>query len=128
MRRAACAGFSLLEVVVAFAILAVALTAFYRIFALAAHQASRAEDYAAAVTLAEARMAEAERSLASGHAGGETAEGFRWQRSIEPYGAFAARATDTGLAPLRIVVEVQWQRGGQRHAISLDTVRLGRAL
>jgi general secretion pathway protein I len=127
MKRGRCAGFSLIEVVVAFAILSLSLTALYRVFALAAQQATRAEDHATALALAEARLAEGERSLASGEAGGETAEGYRWQRIVEPYAAFASRAPEAGLAPLRIAVEVRWQRAGQRYSVALETVRLGRA-
>lgn len=119
-----CRGFTLIEVVVAFAVLSLALAALYRVFALSAHQVQRIEQYGEALALAELKLTEAERSLAAGR--GETREGFSWERRVEPFIAPPPDASgQPGIAPYRITVEVRWERAGRRQQVLLETVRLG---
>jgi general secretion pathway protein I len=121
-----CAGFSLLEVVVAFAILALALGALYQVFSSAGRRASLAQDYGRAVALADAKLAEPgiTATLAPGSQSGESANRFRWQRSVE---AALAPAEPAQNAPLlyRITVEVRWTSDGAERAVTLTTLRLG---
>lgn len=121
------AGFSLLEVVVAFAILAIALGALYQIFSSAARQATLVEDYMRALALAEVKLTEAgiAQALGSGVQGGETDDRLRWRRAVEPY-VPAQELGGSSLRPYRVAVEVRWIHDGRERAVALETVRLGR--
>ena len=120
-----CAGFSLLEVVVAFAILALALGVLWQIFSGAARRATMVQEYHRAVMLADSKMVElaAADILRPGTEGGEFDAHYRWQRRVEPYiaGDGSPRSTASHV-PYAVTVEVRW---GQR-SIALTTVRLGR--
>lgn len=109
-------GFTLIEVVVAFAVLTLCLGALYPVFASASRRAILAQDYAQAVAVAESRLAEAgvSESLA-GSVGAGNAGRFAWERSVAPFvpGAW------------RITVEVRWDHDGAQRSISLTTVRMG---
>lgn len=133
-RRAAgkphCAGFSLLEVVVAFAVLALTLGALYQIFASAARRAAQAQELTRAVSLAESKLTEAGMvdALARGAQGGTTDDHLRWQRLVEPLPVPDEGAKgQVALVPYRITVEVQWNHGGAQRSIALTTLRLGGA-
>jgi general secretion pathway protein I len=108
-------GFSLLEVVVALAVLALVLGALYPIFSSSARQALLARDYGEAVSLAQSKLADVE-VLAPGVQSGQGTGRFRWQRTIEPLAS-----EESAPVLYRIAVQVQW---GER-AITLTTLRLG---
>jgi general secretion pathway protein I len=125
-----CSGFTLLEAVVALAVLALALGAVYQVFASAARQSILLQDYAHALTLAESRLAEAGMidALAAGvaHGGGAAERGLRWRQTVEPYLSAAAAAEGYVWVPWRITVQVSWERDGRPHVLELTTLRLGR--
>jgi len=127
-RKAGCAGFSLVEVVVAFAVAALALGVLYQIFSSAARQAILVQHYGRALAVADARLTEAgiAEQLASSAQAGETDDRFRWRRTVEPYlpGEELAPASAV-LSPYRVTVEVRWSHDGGERAIALSTVRLG---
>ncbi|HIE53988.1 MAG TPA: prepilin-type N-terminal cleavage/methylation domain-containing protein, partial [Chromatiaceae bacterium] len=79
-------GFSLLEVLVAFSILAISLGILYQAFGGSLRNLSVSGDYNRAMILAESKLAEAAVRIpleAGGSAGEE--EGFRWRGEILPY-------------------------------------------
>jgi general secretion pathway protein I len=79
-------GFSLLEILVAFAIMAVALTIVLRIFGSAVNAAVVSEDYTLAVQVAESLMARTgiETPLEAGETTGTEAEKYDWLIRISP--------------------------------------------
>lgn len=83
-------GFSLLEVLVAFAFFALAGTALHGVFSGALRNASAAEEHTRAALIAESRLAALghEKILSVGTESGE-AEGdkFRWVMEVRPYQA-----------------------------------------
>lgn len=124
------AGFSLLEVIVAFAILALTLGALYQVLSSAARQAVLVQRYTAAVALAESRIAEAGsgRSLARSNETGVSGRHFHWRRTIQPYSTEDELAqAESALVRFRIVVEVRWEDDGTPRSVVLSTVRLRRS-
>ena len=81
-------GFSLLEVLVAFVILALVATALFRLFGGALNNASAADEWSRALLLAETRLAVAANASPLREAteqGTEKDAPLRWQTKVEPY-------------------------------------------
>jgi general secretion pathway protein I len=136
MTRARIAGFSLIEVLVAFVIVALVGTALFRLFGGALNNASAAEDYSRAVLLAESRMASIAvestplREGASDQ--GHSDDGkYTWVTRVEPYVGPGTTADQQQLGQaaavrlLRITTTVSWPGTlGQDRSLALATVRL----
>jgi general secretion pathway protein I len=131
----ACRGFSLLEVLVAFVILALVATALFRLFSGALVNASAADDYTHAVLVAESVLAEAAAAnpLAEATNAGSAEDGrIAWTTRVAAY-------TPPGVSPdaervaesmptrlYRITAEVTFAApsGGTR-SFALATTRIG---
>ena len=127
-------GFSLLEVVVAFAIAAIALGVLGRIFGQGARHLALTRDYADAMTLADSVLAEygnikdpATRSLS------ESGGRFQWRVAIQPYLAQEEterkppaldNAAITRLHLMQIDVVVEWDRYGKSRSLSVSSLRV----
>jgi general secretion pathway protein I len=120
-------GFTLIEVLVAFMILALSLGVLFRIFSGGLNNVAVAGDYAQAVLVAESQLAVLGRSepLEIGQTFGESGERFRWQRTIEEYTPWEyegdLRAPVSGY---RVTVQVSWSRNGRDKRIILDSLRV----
>ena len=120
-------GFSLLEILVAFAILTLALGILLKIFSGGVNSAGVAEEYSAAVQIAEGLMAKTgvETPLQAGVVSGQEDERYDWEVVVEPYYA------DTELPDLKAMnlllfkvnVLVRWGQGNGRE-IRLSTLKL----
>ncbi len=134
-RRRAAAGFSLLEVLVAFVILALVATSLFNLFAGSLANVGAADDYSRAVLVAESVLAEvgAAKPLREGTQTGRVEDGrIDWKASVTPWVApdvspeleRASEALPTRL--YRIVVEVAFPapNGGQRVFV-LASTRIG---
>jgi general secretion pathway protein I len=120
-------GFSLIEVLVAFVVAALALAAAASAFSSAVLQATLVQDYMRALSFAEAKLEEAgvTDALAPGVLAGDLADGMRWRRNVELYpGTDQAATAEAPWLPYRVTVEVRW---GHR-VVSLTGVCLRRAL
>ena len=133
--RARAAGFSLLEVLVAFVILSLVVTALFRVFGGSLANVSAAEDYSRAVMVAEGVLAEAgaAQPLRPASAAGSVDDGrIAWKSTVSLYDApgvpadVAAASATMPLQLYRVGVEVNFPspNGGQR-SIALTTTRLG---
>jgi general secretion pathway protein I len=114
-------GFSLLEMVVAIAILALSLGALYQAVSGATRNVRTDEKYAYGVELARSLLADNDRVPMSGKsARGETAGGFAWvvdARPVDPGDtAFPSGALQT------IEVSVSWLDGRKRRQVTLHSV------
>lgn len=131
-------GFTLLEVLVAFTILALSLGAVFQVWSIGLRSTSQAESRALAVLLLESKLAGIgiEEPLESGEQAGEFDNGFRWHASVEPYEAAPTEAEaegfesegvgpGPGFVPYQVVVTVRWGERENEHALSLTTLRLG---
>lgn len=122
------AGFTLIEAVVAFAILAMSCGVVYRVFGDSLLYQNSLQRRQTAVALAESKLAElnAEIPLHPGVQQGKTPDGTRWQVSVTPY-MEPGLAVDPRL-PLRLFaleVQVTWQDRGQPYQLALHGLRLG---
>jgi general secretion pathway protein I len=117
-------GFTLLEVLVALAILGVALGALMQVFAGGLRRVSASEDYAAATMQARAELDRlgAELPLAEGQYAGRFADGMVWTAQLRRY-AEGRSGNNPALAviPYEIKVTVSW---GEHRSLTLTTLRL----
>ena len=120
-------GYSLVEVLVAFVILAMALTVLLRIFSSGLRNVDAAADYARAVVIANTQMAApgSIESLESGESEGEIERRFHWVRNISQLDPETLLAGDQARLPAyRISVEVEWNARGGTRRVAFDTIRL----
>ena len=128
-------GFSLIEVLVAFVILALVATALFNLFSSSLNNASAAEEWSRAVQVAESRLAvaAATRPLREVTERGTEFEGrVKWETAVTPY---TSPDTDPDLEKaseslatrmFRITCEVRYVGGdGKERTLSLATTRVG---
>ena len=129
------AGFSLLEVLVAFIIVAIVVTALFRLFGGALGNASAAEEWSRALLVAQSRLelASAAQPLREGTDAGTEADGrIAWRTSVVPYVPPDAnpdleRASEAMPTRLyRVSVDVRFPGAtGRERSLSLSTVMIG---
>jgi len=115
-------GFSLLEILVAFAIAATALALLYQIQIRAATAAILAGEYAEAVVIAESRLQAA--GIDGTADGGENygqENKYQWTVQEEEYPDISE--FESRLRLKKIVVEVSWQNRGHTRAVVLQTIK-----
>ena len=122
-------GFTLIEVLVAFAILALSLTALMQVFGTGLRNTVVSEAYVRATLLAESKLAAVgveqplepgERNGDFGTAGGED-KGYRWRVVVTPFEADEL----VGIEPYRVSVTVSWGPEHQtQRSVTLNTLRL----
>lgn len=129
-------GFSLLEILVAFAIMAVALTIVLRIFGSGVHSAVVSEDYVLATQIAESMLARvgADIPLQAGLSSGSEGNKYHWLLAIEwQPPLFDSRRTlreddlpqARTLERYRVRIRVEWGDDGQPpRGLALETLKL----
>lgn len=120
-------GFSLLEILVAFTILAVTLGILMRIFSQAMFVTvlSRGYDQAAALAEGQINRVGFEIPLEEGVHEGENLDGVAWTIQISPYPLDLETFTPNAIVLYRVVVDVLWRDGGgDTRRLSLTTLRL----
>ena len=123
-------GFSLLEVLVAFSILALSLAVLMRIFSGSLNNATVARDQSAAIQIAQSLLAAAgtDSALVEGEQRGTHGEQFRWLLQVSPVEAETAGGTATGgQVPAELwelSAQVTWggSRGERERAVRLATL------
>lgn len=120
-------GFSLLEILVAFAILAVSLGVLMSIFARAADIGVRSSQYSRAVSLAESRLAlvGATIPLEEGQVSGEPEDGFDWELGILALETADDPLEQVPFVPYQVNATVLWRDGDRARRVTLSTLRLG---
>ncbi|WP_293644457.1 type IV pilus modification PilV family protein [Thiolapillus sp.] len=115
-------GFSLLEVLVAFAILAMSLGVLYQAFGGSLRNLAVAGNYTNAMIIAESKLAEVADKvpLRQGSEQGEEKGGFRWKVDVLPWEEL--EDMPHSFKPYHVHVEVTWGQSGRRYV--LDTLRL----
>lgn len=124
-------GFSLLEILIAFSILALALGILLKIFSAGVNTAAVAEEYTAAVQIAEALMAKTgvEAPLKPSEVTGLENEKYHWRVSVSPFQFIAENVDVTTLAAelFKIKVTVSWGDDNARvdgRQVELITLKL----
>jgi general secretion pathway protein I len=119
-------GFSLLEVLVAFAILSVSLGVLLQVFATGLRNAGMADDYTQATLYAESILAAygRETPLGEGVHEGSVSDRFSWRGTVSAYAEGMPDPEKTRMRAYRISVEVFWRGLTQTRSVMLETVRL----
>jgi len=124
-------GFSLLEVLVAFAILALSLGVLLQIFSRAMSTTAVSGSYSRAAALAEARLAQVgvTMPLEEGGFTGDPDDGMAWALRIQQLDASELFPDQTApVTPYRVTATVTWGERGAERQLSLASLRLGDAL
>ena len=121
-------GMTLIEVLVAFVILSVAMGVIMQIFSGGIRNARLAEGYSRALFLAESRMAAVgrEQLLVPGEMNGQTSPDLRWRVIVSPFDD--AGASEQFAMPVRLYqvkVVVNWSEEGGQRLIELASLKLG---
>lgn len=127
-------GFSLLEVLVAFTLMALIVVVLMRVFSGGLQGISLAEDYARASSIAESMLARvgADVEIKEGSTTGEVAGRYRWTIAVVPQRDEPGANQQPGQSPFllpvmlhRVDVTVLWEEYGRERRIQLSTLRLG---
>jgi general secretion pathway protein I len=128
-------GFSVLEVLVAFVIVALVVTALFRLFGGALGNATAADEWTRALLVAQSRLELAASAMPlreTSDAGTEADGRIRWRTQVSPYVPPDAnqdleRASETMTTRLyRVSVDVTFAAGnGRDRTVSLATVKIG---
>ena len=122
-------GFSLLEILIAFSILAISLGILLKIFSSGINTALVSEDYTAAVQIAESLMAKTglESPLQAGEDSGTENEKYEWQVLVTPYlfnpDNLDEMSITTTLFKVKVVVNWDIEKT-KRRQIELTTLKL----
>jgi general secretion pathway protein I len=123
-------GFTLIEVVVAFIILALSLGVLLQVFSTGLRNVRVSEAYTMAALLAESKLAAVgiEEPLTAGATAGVFDDRFRWRLDVQPYEPDRAEGpAEGGEGPVRayeVVVTVSWNEANEERSVSLTTLRL----
>lgn len=126
-----CKGFSLVEVLVAFAILASVLTATLGVFSSSFSSTRQVASYERAMGVAVAQMSEISRSgdLEPGVRSGETDQGLRWVTTVDVFSATGEEdALHRAIVPYQVTVKVAWQENRAERSVQIHSLRLGKGL
>jgi len=122
MKRSA--GFTLLEVIVAIAILGIAITVVLQLFSANLRAISVSGDYVAAATRAEAKMREilSDDRLSEKYFSEATQEGYRIDVSITD--VIKERTENLQVKLLEVDLTIHWIQGTKPKSMSLKTLKV----
>lgn len=129
--RSAQRGFTLLEVIVAFVLLALILATVFQIFSTGLARASELDERAKALVIAQSRLAAAgvDGKLERGESRGESEDRrYRWSVRIEPYeeAREGQPPAQGSLLMFRVDSVVDWRSpDGRERELRLATLQLG---
>lgn len=129
--RAAAGGFTLIEIIIAFGVLALGLTLLLGTLSGASRQLRQAGDAGQAALHAQSLLDErADGLLQPGRENGTFEDGrYRWQLAVAPWHDPQPRTTDAPEDPfaarlLHVQLDVQWGDGGPQQRLHLTSLRL----
>jgi general secretion pathway protein I len=117
-------GFTLIEVLVALAILGVSLATLLGVFSQSLEYTSRTRTETEARTLAQSLLAETGdgAQLHIGETSGSTSSGLSWRVLVRPYNREPQNSWP--VEAVTVTALVAWKESGQQKMLSLDTLRL----
>lgn len=126
-RRLRQGGFSLLEVLIAFSILAISMGVLLQIFSRAMSTTAISGEYSRAATLVEAKLNAVgiEFPLEEGTYSGDPDDGMEWQVDIFRYEIEGYLADQSLVTPYQINATVLWGGKSKRRTLTITTLRLG---
>ncbi len=119
-------GFTLIEVVVAFVILALSLGVLLNVFSTGLRTARTSEAYTMATLLAQSKLAAVgvEAPLVEGETAGQFDERFRWSIDVRRDEELSPPGEDLPVRAYDVVVTVSWGEADGERSVSLTTLRL----
>ena len=121
-------GFSLLEILIAFSILAFSLTILLNIFSSGLRRAIVSEEYQQAVIIAQSKLAAAgvEEALVNGTQEGDVEEKYFWQVQAQSFDldAMGLDGDKQNVMPYQVTVVVEWLAGKSNRQLELTTIKL----
>ncbi|BCG62432.1 MAG: general secretion pathway protein I [Methyloprofundus sp.] len=128
-------GFSLLEILVAFSILALSLGIILNIFSGGLRRTIISEEYQQAVIIAQAKLAASgiETELKDEITSGQLLDKYFWRVQVQPYqlntelDEAAESDGDIPILPYQVTVTVEWFAGKSNRQIQLTTLKLAAA-
>ena len=114
-------GFTILELLVAFAIMSIALGMLYRAAGGSVRAVGEMERYQRATVLAESILAMRDAVPETGWSDRGSVAGFDWRVATTPYGTDINAPTATPLHEVRVVVA--WLGGGRLQQLEVATLR-----
>jgi general secretion pathway protein I len=119
-------GFTLVEVLVALGVLAIAMGFAFRAFSGALFSLERSERQQMAVVLAQTMLDRVGRDidLRLGDNGGTTSDGFSWKLHMSPYDNPADCVNDPGLQGIVVQADIGWIEQQHAHQVRLSSLRL----
>lgn len=118
-------GFTLLEVLVALAIMGISLTVLFTIFSQCIERTREDTRRLEARNLSQSLLSQALKLPPEkmANATGETADGLRWQVKLANYGSDADWSAWQS-APKAVIVSVRWISYGNERSMTLTSLRL----
>ena len=119
-------GITLIEVLVAFVILAMSVTVLLRIFSSGTTNIIISQQYVDAVQVAEMQLASVgmERELSPATEYGVFGGKYNWQITIEPISFYEEEQESYPVSAYRVIVEVSWVERAQTRQIALAGIKL----
>jgi general secretion pathway protein I len=119
-------GFTLIEVLVAFTILGVALLALFDVFSTGLKNVKVSEGYGTATTLAESKLATlgVTGPLVDQVQKGEFDARYHWEAIVRRLAIREPAADQPVVEPYQLTVTVSWGLGTEHREVSLTTIRL----
>ncbi|MBP7526691.1 MAG: prepilin-type N-terminal cleavage/methylation domain-containing protein [Syntrophorhabdaceae bacterium] len=116
-------GFTLLEILVAFVILAVTVTVILQLFSANLKTLWMSDDYVTATTLADVKMREVLEieTLREDTSSETTPQGYRMDVTVTE--ALEGRTRNLAWKMFEVVLKVSWQKEGKNRSISVSTLR-----
>lgn len=116
-------GFSLLEILVALAIAALALGMLYRVSGNNASQAGALDQRTRAAVLAQSLLAVNQTVPVTGINATGTAADFTWQVHSSPYPTPASQQSPQAPRLYELAIRVRWSDGARTRSFALTTLR-----
>jgi general secretion pathway protein I len=118
------AGFTLLEVLVALALLGMAVTVVLQLFSANLRSISASEEYVAGSLEAQAKMREVleDKDISEGTRSGITDNGYRFQVSVSD--SLTERSENLPVKLMEIEVKVYWTQGNKDKSLTLKTLKM----
>lgn len=122
------AGFTLLEVLVSMAILAICLTVIMQLFSGGLRSGHLSEDYIRAVFLAREKMEEVlvQKEIVPGAEEGESDSGYKWLVKIHSEKEEEEVVPKLPFGFFDIQVSVMWREGERTKSFTLHTLRIAK--
>ncbi len=119
-------GFTLIEVLVAFMVLAIALVVIMQLFSGSLKAGAVSADYFYGIFHAQEKMEEilAQETLSAGGESGAFADGYQWRSEISVTPLETVSGRELPISRYKVALVVEWEKGGRTRAFELETVKV----